>query len=130
MEPPMTIARRSLDFAAIFIRPAFHSALCSVWILCVKAMDLAVHRNRRSNVRFGSKADIEAPPTDVRFTPKADMVQHDRDVRFVPKADISQLPTGRSSPPRIPYTVWYSAIAITARVSVLLGCRSSSRIVK
>jgi len=31
---------------------------------------------------------------------------------------------------RIPYTVWYSAIAITARVSVLLGCRNSSRIVK
>src|SRR5262249_11165471 len=28
------------------------------------------------------------------------------------------------------YAVWYSAIAITARVSVLLGCRSSSRIVK
>jgi hypothetical protein len=31
---------------------------------------------------------------------------------------------------RIPYAVWYCAIAITARVSVLLGCRSSSRIVK
>jgi hypothetical protein len=29
-----------------------------------------------------------------------------------------------------PYAVWYSAIATTARVSVLLGCRSSSRIVK
>src|SRR5215471_8093382 len=29
-----------------------------------------------------------------------------------------------------PYAVWYSAIAITARVSVLLGCRSSSRTVK
>jgi len=24
-----------------------------------------------SHVRFGSKADIEAPPTDVRFTPKS-----------------------------------------------------------
>jgi hypothetical protein len=31
---------------------------------------------------------------------------------------------------RIPYAVWYCAIAITARVSVLLGCRNSSRIVK
>ena len=31
---------------------------------------------------------------------------------------------------RTPYTIWYSAIAITARVSVLLGCRNSSRIVK
>jgi Aminoacyl-tRNA editing domain len=30
----------------------------------------------------------------------------------------------------IPYEVWYCAIASTARVSVLLGCRSSSRIVK
>ena len=28
------------------------------------------------------------------------------------------------------YEVWYCAIASTARVSVLLGCRSSSRIVK
>jgi hypothetical protein len=28
------------------------------------------------------------------------------------------------------YAIWYCAIAITARVSVLLGCRSSSRIVK
>jgi hypothetical protein len=24
-----------------------------------------------ADVRFGSKADIEAPPTDVRFTPKS-----------------------------------------------------------
>ena len=31
---------------------------------------------------------------------------------------------------QIRYAVWYCAIAITARVSVLLGCRSSSRIVK
>jgi hypothetical protein len=51
-------------------------------------------------------------------------------VRFGSNADISQLSTSRSSPRRIPYTVWYSAIAITARVSVLFGCRSSSRIVK
>ena len=51
-------------------------------------------------------------------------------VRFVPQADISHLLTGRSSPRRIPYAVWYSAIAITARVSVLLGRRNSSRIVK
>jgi hypothetical protein len=62
--------------------------------------------------------------------PKADITERDCNVCFVPKADISQLPTGRSSPRRIPYTVWYSAITITARVSVLLGCRSSSRIVK
>jgi hypothetical protein len=27
--------------------------------------------NVRINVRFGSKADIEAPPTNVRFTPKS-----------------------------------------------------------
>ena len=26
---------------------------------------------RGANVRFGSKADIEAPPSDVRFTPKS-----------------------------------------------------------
>jgi hypothetical protein len=31
---------------------------------------------------------------------------------------------------RITYAVWYCAIASTARVRVLLGCRSSSRIVK
>jgi hypothetical protein len=33
------------------------------------------------------------------------------------------------SRPEIIYAVWYSVIAITARVSVLLGCRSSSKIV-
>jgi len=32
--------------------------------------------------------------------------------------------------PKSLYAVWYCAIAITARVSVLLGCRSSSKIVK
>ena len=42
---------------------------------------------RNSNVRFGSKADIQAPSSDVRFTPKADMDWHSPDVRFVPKAD-------------------------------------------
>jgi hypothetical protein len=40
------------------------------------------------NVRFGSKADMEASPRDVRFTPKADIEAQSRDVRFVPKADI------------------------------------------
>jgi hypothetical protein len=40
-------------------------------------------------------------------------------------------PTGakRDGLPEL-YTVLYCAIAMTARVSVLLGCRSSSRIVK
>jgi hypothetical protein len=42
----------------------------------------------RSNVRFGSKADIETLSSNFRFTPKADMDHHGRDVRFVPKADI------------------------------------------
>ena len=32
--------------------------------------------------------------------------------------------------PKSLYAVWYCAIAITARVSVLLGCRSLSKIVK
>jgi hypothetical protein len=40
---------------------------------------------------FGSKADIEALPTDVRFTPKADINQHGDNVRVVPRADISGL---------------------------------------
>jgi len=31
----------------------------------------AVHIDRRPNVRFGSKADIEACPRDVCFTPKS-----------------------------------------------------------
>src|SRR5262249_14851513 len=40
------------------------------------------------NVRFGSKADIAAPPTNVRFSPKADIAERHRDVRFLPLADI------------------------------------------
>ena len=46
----------------------------------IDALDLVVVRTlpasraaclRRTHVRFGSKADIAAPPTDVRFTPKS-----------------------------------------------------------
>jgi hypothetical protein len=44
-----------------------------------------------TDVRFGSKADIEAPSGDVRFTPKADIAGRRLDVRLVPKADISPL---------------------------------------
>jgi len=36
------------------------------------------------NVRFGSKADIEAHQADVRFTPKADIRRRKWHVRFVP----------------------------------------------
>jgi len=40
-----------------------------------------------TDVRFGSKADIAASPTNVCFTPKRTSV--DRvGIRFVPKADI------------------------------------------
>ena len=36
------------------------------------------------NVRFGSKADIAAPPTNVRFTPKSGHpIPHRRNVRVV-----------------------------------------------
>jgi hypothetical protein len=31
----------------------------------------AVQQSRKADVRFGSKADIEARPTDVRFTPES-----------------------------------------------------------
>jgi hypothetical protein len=31
----------------------------------------APHQSRAADVRFGSKADIAAPPTNVRFTPKS-----------------------------------------------------------
>jgi hypothetical protein len=34
-----------------------------------------------SGVRFGSKADIEAPPGNVRFTPKADIDRASWNVR-------------------------------------------------
>jgi hypothetical protein len=47
----------------------------------------ASQQKRPTNVRFGSKADIELGPRHVRFTPKADIAQHDGNVRFVPKAD-------------------------------------------
>jgi hypothetical protein len=40
------------------------------------------------HVRFGSKADIDAPSSDVRFTPKADIAESRCQFRFVPKADI------------------------------------------
>jgi len=40
-------------------------------------------RQRLSNVRFGSEADIEAPSPDVRFTPKGDIAERNRHVRFV-----------------------------------------------
>jgi hypothetical protein len=39
------------------------------------------------NVRFGSKADIEARPFDVYLPPKADIAGRQSDVRFVPKPD-------------------------------------------
>jgi hypothetical protein len=42
-----------------------------------------------SNVRFGSKADIAASPTNVRFTPKSGHGSAPAlNVRFVPKADM------------------------------------------
>ena len=44
----------------------------------------------RSDVRFGSKADICSANRHVRFPPKADMCGVIRDVRFVPTADIAQ----------------------------------------
>src|SRR6516164_6029012 len=65
------------------------------------------HLSARSNVRFGSKADMCAGKRHVRFTPnsdresrlpqkvmsasppKADMCVATRDVRFGPKADIA-----------------------------------------
>ena len=43
----------------------------------------------RGSVRFGSKADIAAPPTNVRFIPKADIGTQPCDIRFVPEADIA-----------------------------------------
>src|SRR5262249_40291424 len=53
---------------------------------------LTVHGAARqiwiNDVRFGSKADIEARLVDVRFTPKADIGTKPRDVRFAPEADI------------------------------------------
>jgi hypothetical protein len=41
-----------------------------------------------ADVRFGSKADIEAPSHDVLFTPKADIGCALCEVCFVPKADV------------------------------------------
>ena len=41
-----------------------------------------------ARVRFGSKADIAAPPTNVCFSPIADIGTQSWNVRFVPKADI------------------------------------------
>jgi hypothetical protein len=49
--------------------------------------DLSQQQFCEAHVRFGSKADIGAPPIDVRFTPKADIAESDRHVRFVPIAD-------------------------------------------
>ena len=40
------------------------------------------------NVRFGSKADIAAPPTNVCFTPKSRTSELSLEIRFVPTADI------------------------------------------
>src|SRR6516165_8207382 len=91
---------------------------------------VARQQSRAAMSALGQKQTSEHDWVMSALPPKADIGTRSRNVRFVPKADISQLLTGRSSPRRIPYTVWYSAIAITARVSVLLGCRSSSRIVK
>ena len=42
-----------------------------------------------TDVRFGSKADIEVCLRNIRFTPKADIVRHDRDVRFVQVVSIA-----------------------------------------
>jgi hypothetical protein len=40
------------------------------------------------NVRFGSKADIEAGPRDVRFAPKSGNVERRRQVRSMRSADM------------------------------------------
>ena len=43
----------------------------------------------QDNVRFGSKADIDACPSNVRFTPNSGHGTQPRNVCFVPKADIA-----------------------------------------
>jgi len=56
-------------------RNGFRSSFCVAAIL-------------EPNVRFGSKADIDARPRYVRLPPKADIGTQSWNVRFVPKADI------------------------------------------
>ena len=63
------------------------------------------------NVRFGSKADIAASPTNVRFTPESGHRQRNCDVRFVPKADTTYLPQSMAARrlqgrQRIPASQW------------------------
>jgi hypothetical protein len=45
----------------------------------------------RSDVRFGSKADLHQPSADVCFTPIADIGAQPCDVCFVPTGDIATL---------------------------------------
>src|SRR5215469_10130185 len=56
-----------------------------------------IHPTASSDVRFGSKADIGARPSNVPLRPKADIGTQPRDVRFVPKADISRSTEPRSA---------------------------------
>jgi hypothetical protein len=50
----------------------------------------AKRRIDRRDVRFGSKADMDASPHDVRFIQKADIRDGNRHVRYVPKSGLMQ----------------------------------------
>jgi len=55
-----------------------------------RAGSLEVVGSALGNVRFGSKADIVAPPTNVRFIPESGHRNSLGKCRFVPKADINR----------------------------------------
>src|SRR5215469_8210591 len=86
IEPPMTIARRSSDFAAIFTHPRISlRRLLSVWILCVKTTELVqcTWKGRRMSA-LGQKRTLKRLHPMSALPPKADIVQHDDNVRVVP----------------------------------------------
>jgi hypothetical protein len=55
---------------------------------------------RRTDVRFGSKADILVVNRDIGFTSKASILRYERHVRYGPIADIALArPFGKKRPP-------------------------------